>query len=194
MTLYGYARVSVREPEDKNLDLQVERLVRAGCPWATFEPRRPAGPRTTAAGSLELLDLVVEGDTLVVTHIDRLSRGLTYGLQVIEDLHLRGVEFRSLAEDFDTATASGKLQLTMVLAFSEWWRNSIRERSIAGQHKAREEGRFPGRPTILTERQKEYVREELAKGVSQRELARTLEVSRWKIQQVAEGAPGSAVR
>ena len=33
----------------------------------------------------------VEGDTLVVTHIDRLSRGLTYGLQVIEDLHLRGV-------------------------------------------------------------------------------------------------------
>ncbi len=31
MTLYGYARVSVREPEDKNLDLQVERLVRAGC-------------------------------------------------------------------------------------------------------------------------------------------------------------------
>ena len=30
MTLYGYARVSVREPEDKNLDLQVERLVRSG--------------------------------------------------------------------------------------------------------------------------------------------------------------------
>ena len=110
---------------------------------------------------------MVEGDTLVVTHIDRLSRGLTYGLQVIEDLHLRGVEFRSLAEDFDTATASGKLQLTMVLAFSEWWRNSIRERSIAGQHKAREEGRLPGRPTVLTERQKVYIREELAQGVSQ---------------------------
>ena len=99
-----------------------------------------------------------------------------------------------MAEDFDTATASGKLQLTMVLAFSEWWRNSIRERSIAGQHKAREEGRFPGRPAVLTERQKAYVREELAKGVSQRELSRVLEVSRWKIQQVAEGAPGLAVR
>ena len=130
---------------------------------------------------------------MLLTHIDRLSRGLTYGLQVIEDLHLRGVEFRSLAEDFDTATASGKLQLTMVLAFSEWWRNSIRERSIAGQHKAREEGRFPGRPTVLTERQKVYIREELAKGASQRELAKILEVSRWKIQQVAEGASGPAV-
>ena len=58
---------------------------------------------------------------------------------------------------------------------------------------AKEEGRFPGRPTVLTDRQKEYVREELAKGVSQRELARLLEVSRWKIQQVAEGASGLVV-
>ena len=67
-------------------------------------PRRPPG----TAG------LVVEADTLVVTHIDRLSRGLTHGLQVIEGLHRAGVEFRSLSEDFDTATATGKLQLTMV--------------------------------------------------------------------------------
>ena len=90
----------------------------------------------------------------MVTHIDRLSRGLTYGLQVIEDLHLRGVEFRSLSEDFDTSTATGKLQLAMVLAFSEWWRNSIRDRSVAGQAKARAEGRFPGRRPSLTAQQK----------------------------------------
>ena len=138
MTLYGYARVSVREPEDKNLDLQVERLVRAGCPLGNIRSEEASGAKNDRGGLLELLDLVVAGDTLVVTHIDRLSRGLTYGLQVIEDLHLRGVDFRSLAEDFDTATATDKLQLTMVLAFSEWWRNSIKERSIAGQHKARE--------------------------------------------------------
>ena len=55
----------------------------------------------------------------MVTHVDGLSRGLTCGVQAMEDLHLRGVEFRSPAEDFDTATARGKLQLTMVLAFSE---------------------------------------------------------------------------
>ena len=128
---------------------------------------------------------MVEGDTLVVTHIDRLSRGLTYGLQVIEGLHHAGVEFRSLAEDFDTATSTGKLQLSMVLAFSEWWRNSIRERSIAaGQAKARTEGRFPGRRPSLTEQQREYIRVERSKGVSQRELAKRLEVSRWTIQQV----------
>ena len=102
VTLYGYARVSVREPEDKNLDLQVERLVRAGCSMGNIRAEEASGAKDDRGGLLELLDLVVEGDTLVVTHIDRLSRGLTYGLQVIEGLHHAGVEFQSLAEDFDT--------------------------------------------------------------------------------------------
>ena len=177
MTLYGYARVSVREPEDKNLDLQVERLVRAGCSLGNIRAEEASGARNDRGGLLELLDLVVEGDTLVVTHIDRLSRGLTHGLQVIEGLHRAGVEFRSLSEDFNTATATGKLQITMVLAFSEWWRNSIRERSVAGQAKARAEGRFPGRRPSLNERQREYIRAERSKGVSQRDLAKRLEVT-----------------
>ena len=184
MTLYGYARVSVREPEDKNLDLQVERLVRYGCSMGNIRAEEASGAKDDRGGLLELLDLVVEGDTLVITYIHRLSRGLTYGLQVIEGLHRAGVEFRSLAEDFDTATSTGKLQLTMVLAFSEWWRNSIRECSVAGQAKARTEGRFPGRRPSLTEQQREYIRTERSKGVSQRELAKLLEVSRWAIQQV----------
>ena len=85
-----------------------------------YPSQEASGARNDRGGLLELLDLVVEGDTLVVTYIDRLSRGLTYGLQAIEGLHRAGVEFRSLSEDFDTATATGKLQLTMVLAFSEW--------------------------------------------------------------------------
>ena len=165
MTLYGYARVSIREPEDKNLDLQVERLVRAGCSMGNIRAEEASGAKDDRGGLLELLDLVVEGDTLVVTHIDRLSRGLTYGLQVIEGLHHAGVEFRSLSEDFDTSTATGKLQLQMVLAFSEWWRNSIRDRSVAGQAKARAEGRFPGRRPSLNERQREYIRAERSKGV-----------------------------
>ena len=101
MTLYGYARVSVREPEDKNLDLQVERLVRAGCSLGNIRADEASGARNDRGGLLELLDLVVEG------------------------LHRAGVEFRSLSEDFDTATATGKLQLTMVLAFSEWWKGSM---------------------------------------------------------------------
>ena len=83
---------------------------------------------------------------------------------MIEGLHRAGVEFRSLSEDFDTSTATSKLQIAMVLAFSEWWRNSIRECSDAGQAKARTEGRFPGRRPSLTEQQREYIRVERSKG------------------------------
>ena len=58
MTLYGYARVSVREPEDKNLDLQVERLVRAGCSMGNIRAEEASGARNDRGGLLELLDLV----------------------------------------------------------------------------------------------------------------------------------------
>ena len=150
----------------------------SGWSLGNIRTEEASGAKNDRGGLLEFLDLVVERDTLVVTHIDRLSRGLTYGLQVIEGLHRAGVELRSLSEDFDTSTPTGKLQLAMVLAFSEWWRNSIRERSVPGQAKARAEGRFPGRRPSLTERQREYIRVERSKGVSQRDLAKRLEVSR----------------
>ena len=79
-TLYAYARVSVREPGDKNLDLQVERLVRAGCAMGHIRADEASGAKNDRGGRLELLDLVLEGDILVVTHIDRLSRGLSCGV------------------------------------------------------------------------------------------------------------------
>ena len=56
MTLYGYARVSVRDPEDKNLDLQVERLVRAGCSLGNIRAEEASGARNDRGGLLELLD------------------------------------------------------------------------------------------------------------------------------------------
>ena len=61
MTLYGYARVSVREPEDKNLEIQVERLVRAGCSLGNIRAEEASGAKNDRGGLLELLDLVVGG-------------------------------------------------------------------------------------------------------------------------------------
>ena len=52
MTLYGYARVSVREPEDKNLDLQVERLVRAGCSMGNIRAEEASGAKNDRGGLL----------------------------------------------------------------------------------------------------------------------------------------------
>ena len=133
---------------------------------------------------MELMELMAEGDMLVVSHIDHLSRGLTYRLQAIEGLHRAGVDFRSLAEDFDSAIAAGKIEFSMVLAFSEEWRNSVGERSVAGQAKERTEGRHPGRRPSMNEQQREYINVERSKGVSRRELAKRLEASRWTTQHV----------
>ena len=56
MTLYGYARVSVREPEDKNLDLQMERLVRAGCSLGNIRAEEASVSETTASVVSDTLD------------------------------------------------------------------------------------------------------------------------------------------
>ena len=64
MTLYGYATVSVREPEDNNLDLQVERLVRAGCAMGSIRAAEASGAKNDRCGLLELLDLLVRAGTL----------------------------------------------------------------------------------------------------------------------------------
>ena len=61
MTVYGYARVLVREPEDKNLDLQVERLVRAGCSIGNIRAEEASCAKNDRSDRLELLDLLVEG-------------------------------------------------------------------------------------------------------------------------------------
>ena len=79
-----------------------------------------------------------------------------------------------LEEDFDTATATSKLLFAIALTFSEWGRNSIRDRSVASQANARIEGLSPGRRPSLTEQQQEYIRAERSKGVSQRKPSKRL--------------------
>ena len=56
MTLYGYPSVSVREPEDKNLNLQAERPVRAGCAMGNTRAEEASGAKDDRGGLLELLD------------------------------------------------------------------------------------------------------------------------------------------
>ena len=104
---------------------------------------------------------------------------------MIEGLHRAGVEFRALAEDFDSSTATGKLQLAMVLAFSEWWRKLDQGALGRGAGEGADRGAFPW-PEAEPDRAAngEYIRVERSRGVSQRELAKRLEVSRWTIQQV----------
>jgi DNA invertase Pin-like site-specific DNA recombinase len=84
-----------------------------------------------------------------VWRLDRLGRSLQHLLEVVSDLHERGVGFRSLSEALDTTTSGGKLVFQIFGALAEFERNLISERTQAGLKAARARGRRGGRRPAL---------------------------------------------
>ena len=83
-------------------------------------------------------------DQLLVYRLDRLGRETRLTLEAVAELELCGVRVKSLTEDFDTATASGRLMLTLLSGFAAHEREVIRERSIAGSQRVAENGGWMG--------------------------------------------------
>ena len=122
------------------------------------------------------------GDTLVVVRIDRLGRSLADLVETLDNLHMRGIQFRSLTEGIDTSTALGRMFYQLAGAFAEYERALISERTRAGLDAARAAGRRIGRPAVLTEEQKSSARQLYAQGHSIAAIARVLGVSRATIR------------
>jgi DNA invertase Pin-like site-specific DNA recombinase len=139
----GYARVSTL---DQTLDLQKDALTKASCGKLFTE---------TASGSLverkkleEALEFARPGDTIVVWRLDRLGRSLRHLIETVTQLEQRGIGFRSLTENIDTTSSSGKLVFHIFGALAEFERELIRERTQAGLSAARARGRKGGRPRV----------------------------------------------
>jgi DNA invertase Pin-like site-specific DNA recombinase len=139
--LIGYARVSTFE---QTLDLQQDALTKAGCEQ-TFTDTI-SGSVAERPGLQNALLYLREGDTLVVWRLDRLGRSLKHLIDTITTLHERDIGFRSLTENIDTTTSSGKLIFHVFGALAEFERDLIRERTQAGLAAARARGRHGGRP------------------------------------------------
>lgn len=146
--LVGYARVST---SDQNLDLQKQALSSVKC-GRVFEDIA-SGVKGDRPGLAQALDWVRRGDVLVVWKLDRLGRSLQHLIQVINQLDHKGVEFRSLQEQFDTSSPGGRLTFQLFGAIAEFERELIRERTAAGIASARARGRLGGRPKKLTREQ-----------------------------------------
>lgn len=91
--MIGYARVSTR---DQNLDLQIEALVKAACK-KVFDDKISGG-RAERPGHAKALEVLREGDTLVVRKLDRLGRSVKNLVDLVGELHKQGVQFNSLNE------------------------------------------------------------------------------------------------
>jgi len=170
--LIGYARVST---QDQNLDLQTEVLAKAGCK-KIFDDKI-SGSHAERPGLAKVQEALREGDTLVVWKLDRLGRSVKHLVDLVGELHQRGVQFKSLTDAIDTGTASGRFFFHVMASLAEMERELTIERTQAGLKVARQLGRTGGRKRQMTESKIKSARKLLASGVPPRDVAANLGVS-----------------
>lgn len=173
MSLIGYARVST---DEQTTALQTDALYKVGCK-RVFEDV-VSGAKADRYGLSSALDYVRDGDTLVVWRLDRLGRSLAHLIEVINELESRGVGFRSITESIDTTTSGGRLIFHVFGALSQFERDLIRERTMAGLVAAASRGRKGGRKPVVTKEKLKRAKEYIAYGLTVREAAARVKVSK----------------
>ena len=128
----GYARVST---QDQHLRAQTDALKQAGCEKVYTD--QLSGASRERPGLTQALETLRKGDTLVVWKLDRLGRSLPHLVELVGELKERGVGFRSLQENLDTTSGTGKLVFHLFASLAEFERDLIRERTMAGLAAAR---------------------------------------------------------
>ena len=99
----------------------------------------------------ELLQYIREGDTVYVSEFSRLGRSTADLLEIVKRIEGKGATLVSLKENFDTHSAAGKLQMTMLAAISEFERAMILERQAEGIAIAKKKGKYKGRKRVTAE-------------------------------------------
>ena len=144
--LVGYARVSSNGQE---LQLQLDALKKAGVAKAEVFTDKVSGAKAARPGLDKCLQQLKPGDTLLVWRLDRLGRSIRHLIDLVADLHQRGVKFKSICDGaIDTTTASGELIFHVFSALAQFERRLIQERTNAGLKAARARGRLGGRPPM----------------------------------------------
>lgn len=174
MAVIGYARCSTAE---QNLALQISALNEAGA-QRVFADGGVSGSKIDRPELAAALNHLREGDVLTVWKLDRLGCNTRHVLEVIDQLHERGVRFRSLPEGLDTAGPMGRAMTTIMAAFAQLERDVLIERTNAGLAAARANGRHGGRPRKINDAHAVKARQLKEKGVSVPDIANMLDVSR----------------
>lgn len=143
----GYARVSKL---DQNLDLQIDALNKIGIEKVFVD--KVSGVKSEKPQLNQLLNFIRKGDTITVWRLDRIGRTTVGLIQFVTELNQKGIHFKSITENIDTSSASGKLIFQIFCVLAEHERNVLIERTKAGLKSARERGKNGGRPKGMTEK------------------------------------------
>ena len=150
---YGYARVSTVQ---QDLTTQLTALEKENCDEIYSE--KFTGTKAERPQFQKVLSLLEEGDTLVVTKLDRLARNTVEGIEVVQSLFEKGVKVHVLnGVGLLENTSMGRFFLTTLLAVAEMERNMIVERTQEGKAIAKQRPDFKeGRPNKYTKKQMEH--------------------------------------
>jgi len=147
MATVGYARVS---SIGQSLDVQFERL--RDCD-KVFQEKR-SGVDAGRPALKRCLEFLREGDTLLVTKIDRLARSTSDLYQIVSSISDKGVQFKVIDDpSIDTTSRTGKLVMGILALIAEFENDIRRERQMDGITKARDRGvRFGRKPLLVAEK------------------------------------------
>lgn len=165
--IYGYARVSTtgQSKDGNSLEDQTQALQQYGCQKIITEAF--TGKTMERPQFQQLLKKLLPGDTLVVTKLDRFARTAIDGVATVRDLFDRGVRVHILNMGLVENTLTGNLILTVMLAFAEYERGMIVERTQTGKAVARQDPNFrEGRPKKYSKYQLQHAMELLESGKS----------------------------
>jgi DNA invertase Pin-like site-specific DNA recombinase len=177
MTTTGYARVST---DGQTLQAQTEALHGAGC--AKIFAEKISGAHSDRPQLAKAIAALGDGDTLIVTKLDRLSRSTRDLLNTLDAIGNAGATFRSLGDAWaDTTTPAGKLMLTVLGGLAEYERHLILSRTAEGRTRAKANGVRFGRHPALTPYQRTEALRRRAAGETLIEIARSFNVSHMTI-------------
>ena len=181
--IVGYARVSTA---GQSLEVQEQLLKAAGCDRLFSE--KQSGTSTRGREELAAaVDFVRDGDTFVVTRLDRLARSVVDLHQLLARLAAKGCGLRVTQQaGIDTTTSAGKLTLAVLAAVAEFETEIRRERQRDGIAKAKERGVYKGRRPMIDALQIRVMR---AEGVRPSDIARQLSIGRASVYRLLSGEP-----
>jgi DNA invertase Pin-like site-specific DNA recombinase len=177
--LVGYARTSTVE-QAAGLEAQLRDLRALGCDKVFDEQTSSVGPRKALEDALEFIR---EGDTLVVTSLDRLARSVVHLGQIVDRLREKHVALRVLDLGIDTGSATGELVLNLIGSIAQFERKLMLERQREGIAKAKAEGRYRGRkPTARAKT--DQVKALQAQGLSMGAIATRLGIGKASVHRI----------
>jgi DNA invertase Pin-like site-specific DNA recombinase len=174
MSLVGYARVS---SVGQTLDIQQDKL--AHCDKIFQE--KLSGVNNKRPQLQACLEYVRQGDTLVVTKLDRLARSTLHLCQIVAELERKNVHLQVLDQNIDTSSATGRLLFNMLGAIAQFETEIRAERQREGIQKAKQRGVKFGKQKALTSQQVSELQDRRRQGVLIRTLMEDYGISKTSV-------------